>query len=140
VPLIPFNYQAAAGGVPAAFAAWFDEPWIINGLTWMSVKQAEADRHLHRDRVVAAEDGDATPEWTVDHLPFREPADDRRRRHQLEALARRNGTTTSSIVAQIIAERLNTPEQQADHTLDDLDPVTERTAVSPNIARARPTA
>lgn len=44
MPLIPFNYQAAAGGVPAAFAAGFDEPWIINGLTWMSVKQAEADR------------------------------------------------------------------------------------------------
>jgi hypothetical protein len=60
--------------------------------------------------------------------------------HQIEALARGNGTTTSSIVAQIIAERLNTPEQQADHTLDDLDPVTEQTAVSPNIARARPTA
>jgi excisionase family DNA binding protein len=39
--------------------------------------------------------------------------------HQLEALARRNGTTTSSIVAQIIAERLDT--LQADHLANRFD-------------------
>ena len=59
----------------------------------------------------------------------------------LHHTAERTATTVSALIAQLVHEHARLLadglEQEADHTLDDLDPVTERTAVSPNVARAR---
>jgi hypothetical protein len=54
----------------------------------------------------------------------------------IAALAHRNGNTISAVLARIVADRLADDLPSEDH----LELVTERTAVSPNVARARPIA